>query len=312
MNLTAANNCDIMYRQAKTLWNICMSIDNKLKKLVKMLVVCMISISAIAQADMLKCVIKKSPAITNYFDATDNKERAKCLTKPVTVVTSSGQKLKKHYRRSATAYTTQKSLAQFEPLTAAKNVKPMGCNSSGGTVKVNGRVFHLDPSALCRKYGAKGKGSITAGTKHVKLSRVNNNFRRKIAGYVNKTARKHGMDPAFIHAIISAESAYKPNATSHVGAMGLMQLMPFTAKRFGVTNAYDPYQNIEAGTKYLKILYKEFGSLELAAAGYNAGEGAVRKYNRSIPPYKETRKYVPKVMAYYRRYRQNRSLIAAK
>lgn len=265
-----------------------------------------------AYADMMKCVIKKSPVITNYFDSTDKKERKKCLTNPITIVTSSGQKLKKHYQQSGSAYTTQKSQAQFEPLTAAKDVKPMGCSGSGGTVKVNGRVFHLDPSALCKKYGAGGKGLISSGARHVKLSRVDRNFRRKIAGYVNKTARKHGMDPAFIHAIISAESAYKPNATSYVGAMGLMQLMPPTAKRFGVSNAYNPYQNIEAGTKYLKILYKEFGSLELAAAGYNAGEGAVRKYNRSIPPYKETRKYVPKVMAYYRRYKQNRSLIAAK
>ncbi|PID64974.1 MAG: hypothetical protein CR962_00525 [Gammaproteobacteria bacterium] len=118
------------------------------------------------------------------------------------------------------------------------------------------------------------------------------------------------MEPEFIHAIISAESAYKPNATSHVGAMGLMQLMPFTAKRFGVSNAYNPHQNIEAGIKYLKLLYDEFGSLELAAAGYNAGEGSVRKYNRSIPPFRETLAYVPKVMAYYRQYKRNRSLIA--
>lgn len=289
-----------------------MTYFNSPQKLTKILSIFVVCCAASAQADMMKCTIKKSPVVTNYFDSSDKKERKKCLTKPVTVVTSSGQKLKKHYKQSGSAYTTQKSHAQFEPLTAAKDVKPMGCSGTGGTVKVNGRVFHLDPSALCKKYGANGKGSISGGAKHVKLARVNRNFRRKIAGYVNRTARKHGMDPAFIHAIISAESAYKPNATSHVGAMGLMQLMPFTAKRFGVTNAYDPYQNIEAGTKYLKILYKEFGSLELAAAGYNAGEGAVRKYNRSIPPYKETRKYVPKVMAYYRRYKQNRSLIAAK
>ncbi len=287
--------------------------DNKLKIIIKTFIVCALAYAAVGHADMMKCVVKKSPQnITNYFESTDKRQRKKCLTKPVTVVTSSGEKIKKNYRQTASAYSTQKSQVQFEPLTAAKDVKPMGCSGTGGTVKVNGRIFHLDPAALCKKYGARGKGSITAGTKHVKLSRVNRNFRRKIAGYVNKTARKYGMDPAFIHAIISAESAYKPNATSHVGAMGLMQLMPFTAKRFGVRNAYDPYQNIDAGTRYLKLLYNEFGSLELAAAGYNAGEGAVRKYNRSIPPYRETRQYVPKVMAYYRRYQRNRSLIAAK
>lgn len=271
---------------------------------------CITGFTSASSADMLKCVIKKSPNIvTNYFDASDTKQKSKCLSKPEIIVTSSGEKLKKKYK-STTAYRTKKSNAQFEPL-AAKNVKPLGCGGTGGTVKVNGRIFHLDPDALCKKYGKKNKGKITRGlAKHVKLNRVNSNFRHKISGYVNKVARKYNMEPEFIHAIISAESAYKPNATSYVGAMGLMQLMPPTAKRFGVKNAYDPYQNVEAGTRYLRLLYDEFGSLELAAAGYNAGEGAVRKYNRSIPPYKETRKYVPKVMAFYRKYKRNRSLIA--
>lgn len=255
----------------------------------------------------MKCVIKKFPEVTNYFDSSNKKERKKCVTQPVTVVNSVGQKIQNNYANSPNGNNNQ-------GLVAAKNVKPMGCSGKGGTVKVNGRVFHLDPTVLCSKYGSKGKGSIKRGyvAGHVKLGGVDKNFRRKISGYVTKTARKYGMEPAFVHAVISAESAYKPNAKSHAGAMGLMQLMPFTAKRFGVSNAYDPYQNIDAGTRYLRLLYDEFGSLELAAAGYNAGEGAVRKYNNSIPPYKETRKYVPKVMAYYRRYKQNRSLIAAK
>ncbi|PID64054.1 MAG: hypothetical protein CR974_00520 [Gammaproteobacteria bacterium] len=250
--------------------------------------------------------------MTNYFDARDSKQRKKCLSKPVLVVNASGQKITNRYRSSGTAYRTQHTQAKFEPAVASRRTKR--CSGSGGTVKVNGRVFHLDPKLLCAKYNTSGTGSISSGyvARHRKLPRVNANFRRKISPFVTKTARKYGMDPAFIHAIISAESAYNPNARSHVGAMGLMQLMPFTAKRFGVRNAYNPHQNIEAGTRYLKLLYKEFGSLELAAAGYNAGEGAVRKYNRNIPPYKETRKYVPKVMAFYRKYKQNRSLIAIK
>ncbi|HEX5884950.1 MAG TPA: lytic transglycosylase domain-containing protein [Pyrinomonadaceae bacterium] len=102
----------------------------------------------------------------------------------------------------------------------------------------------------------------------------------------------HGVDPRFIHAVIWQESKYKLEARSHAGAQGLMQLMPATAKRFGCEDPYDPVSNIKAGTKYLSWLLKRFsGNVELALAGYNAGEGAVDKYD-GIPPYNETQKYV--------------------
>ncbi|MGY0398622.1 MAG: lytic transglycosylase domain-containing protein [Ostreibacterium sp.] len=225
------------------------------------------------------------------------------MDNPTPVVTHSGEKLKSQYLSSDITTKIKKSSITSKPETVSQSSSQ--CGGSGGTVKSNGRVFHLDSAALCSRYGAKAKGSIMAGiSRGTILGGVNKKYQHKIAGYVSKTAKKYGMESAFIHAIISAESAYNPNAKSPVGAMGLMQLMPFTAKRFGVANPYNPYQNIEAGTKYLKLLYDEFGSLELAAAGYNAGENAVRKYNRSIPPYKETRRYVPKVMAYYRRYKK--------
>lgn len=265
------------------------------------------------QADMMKCSIKKNKQIIiNYFQDTDKKQLKQCISPPVVVVSSSGKKIQKTYKNTQSTQQTKKSKAQFQPM-AAKDIKPMGCYSKGGTVTINGKTFHLDTSALCKRYGTDNKGYITGyRPKHIKLSRVATNFRKKIAGFVNQTARKHKLEPEFVHAVISAESAYNPNATSSAGAMGLMQLMPFTAKRFGVTNAYDPYQNIKAGTKYLRLLLDEFGSLELAAAGYNAGEGAVRKYQHRIPPYRETLAYVPRVMAYYRQYKKNQRLIAAK
>lgn len=102
----------------------------------------------------------------------------------------------------------------------------------------------------------------------------------------------HGVDPRFIHAVIWQESKYKVRARSHVGAQGLMQLMPPTARRFGCDDVHDPAKNIEAGTKYLRWLLNRFkGNVSLALAGYNAGEGAVDKYS-GVPPYNETQNYV--------------------
>jgi len=101
-----------------------------------------------------------------------------------------------------------------------------------------------------------------------------------------------GVDPRFIHAVIWQESKYDTHARSHAGAQGLMQLMPATAKRFGCNNPEDPVENINAGTKYLGWLLKRFsGNVELALAGYNAGEGSVDKYD-GVPPYHETQNYV--------------------
>ena len=107
-----------------------------------------------------------------------------------------------------------------------------------------------------------------------------------------RAGERNGVDPRFIHAVIWQESKYKVRARSYVGAQGLMQLMPPTAKRFGCTDPHNPAANIEAGTKYLRFLLKRFnGNVSLALAGYNAGEGAVDKYN-GVPPYNETQNYV--------------------
>ncbi len=116
-------------------------------------------------------------------------------------------------------------------------------------------------------------------------------------------AREFGVEEAIVRAIIHAESSFNPNALSRVGAQGLMQLMPATARRFGVGNAFDASQNIRGGVQYLAWLLKRFnGDLTLAAAGYNAGEGAVDKY-RGVPPYSETQRYVQRVGVLAERYR---------
>ncbi|HZH43379.1 MAG TPA: lytic transglycosylase domain-containing protein [Lysobacter sp.] len=124
-------------------------------------------------------------------------------------------------------------------------------------------------------------------------------YRTEIAA----AAREFGVDEAIVRAIIHAESAFNPNALSRVGAQGLMQLMPATARRFGVSNAFDAAQNIRGGVQYLAWLLKRFnGNLTLAAAGYNAGEGAVDRYG-GVPPYNETQRYVQRVAQLAERYR---------
>ena len=112
-----------------------------------------------------------------------------------------------------------------------------------------------------------------------------------------EAASAHGLSASLLRAVIAVESAFNPDAISSKGAQGLMQLMPATATRFGVIDPFDPAQNIEGGARYLAWLLDEFGSLELALAGYNAGEAAVRQYDLTIPPYPETQIYVHKVLA---------------
>ena len=114
-----------------------------------------------------------------------------------------------------------------------------------------------------------------------------------------RAGEKEGVDPRFIHAVIKQESKYNPKAVSYVGAAGLMQMMPATAKRFGLKNPFDATANVAAGTKYLKWLLKRFdGDVSLALAGYNAGEGSVDKY-KGVPPFSETQNYVKKIVSNY-------------
>ena len=120
---------------------------------------------------------------------------------------------------------------------------------------------------------------------------------------VEQVSRAYGLESALLHAVISVESSYNPKAVSNKGAAGLMQLMPGTARRYGVTDAFDPAQNLGGGARYLRDLLAMFDSdVSLALAAFNAGENAVKKHGNRIPPYRETRRYVPRVLDYYRRY----------
>ena len=130
---------------------------------------------------------------------------------------------------------------------------------------------------------------------------VNTNIsgKAKIKELITKVSQKHGVDEKLVNALVNQESGFNPNAKSKVGAMGLMQLMPATAKGLGVTNPMDPEQNVEGGVKYLKSMLDRYnGNIILALAAYNAGPGAVDKYD-GVPPYKETQNYVKSILSNY-------------
>jgi soluble lytic murein transglycosylase-like protein len=140
------------------------------------------------------------------------------------------------------------------------------------------------PPAVSRKSQTTGEESVQG----------------KFAAIIEEAARKYNVDPRLIQAVIRAESNFNPKATSSAGAMGLMQLMPATAASLGVTDPYDPKENIFGGTKFLsRLLQKYKHDLSLALAAYNAGPGAVDRYG-GIPPYTQTQVYVQKVMQYYK------------
>lgn len=129
---------------------------------------------------------------------------------------------------------------------------------------------------------------------------------RRFAGIIDEAARNASLDPALVHAIIAVESAYNPAARSVKGAIGLMQVLPATASRYGVPDpASSPEANLRAGTRYLGYLMGLFNNrIDLVLAAYNAGENAVLRYGQRIPPFPETQHYVPAVLARYREWRE--------
>ena len=117
-----------------------------------------------------------------------------------------------------------------------------------------------------------------------------------VDNFIVESGKRNSVDPLLLYSIMHQESSFKPRAMSYKGARGLMQLMPFTAARFGVKNIWDPKQNIEGGARYMRFLLDLFaGDVRLALAGYNAGEGAVMKYGYNVPPYSETQEYARRI-----------------
>jgi len=163
---------------------------------------------------------------------------------------------------------------------------------SKGQVHLTDRPTH-DRYQLIQKAGKK-----------LRMPRINfrdkDANRKRFSSKIAEVATRYQVPEALIHAVITIESAYDPNAISRAGAVGLMQLMPATAKRYGVADRRNPSANLSGGTRYLKDLLLRFDSnLELALAGYNAGENAVEKFGNQIPPFDETRNYVRKVLQLY-------------
>lgn len=140
---------------------------------------------------------------------------------------------------------------------------------------------------------------IYSNTASSEVKRTDYSSKSKIKDLISKVSKKHGVDEKLVNALVNQESGFNPKAKSRVGAMGLMQLMPATAKGLGITNPMDPEQNVEGGVKYLKSMLNRYnGNVILALAAYNAGPGAVDKYD-GVPPYKETQNYVKSILANY-------------
>jgi len=160
-----------------------------------------------------------------------------------------------------------------------------------------GLSFMGPPNPRMRSFSSSGAGLRRNGLPPLEVSRL-----------IERAAARHDVEPELVHAVVRAESGYNDQAVSRAGAMGLMQLMPGTADMVGVRDAFEPAQNVEGGTRYLRMMLDRFGNdLSLAIAAYNAGPGAVENYG-GVPPYRETRDYLQRVLRFREEFIQNRTV----
>lgn len=184
---------------------------------------------------------------------------------------------------------------------------PLACLAEAGIYAFvdDQGVLHLSNVPDNERYQSLDRAAEAEARGRLAVDRaVGTSGRRPYGGVVAQIAGRFGIEAALLHAVISVESGYNARAVSRRGAAGLMQLMPETARRFGVADVFDPADNVRAGAQYLNYLLKLFDNdLQLALAAYNAGEAAVMKYGRRIPPYRETVAYVPKVVDFYEKFK---------
>lgn len=173
---------------------------------------------------------------------------------------------------------------------------------------LNRNTHYTNIRGQTKKLSGLNQSSYTSS--HRMSSAKGNSELNTYKSLIHKYSRKYNLDPNLVAGIMQQESGFKANATSHCGAMGLMQLMPGTAKLMGVNNAYDPEQNIEGGAKYLRQMLDKFdGNVILALAAYNAGPHNVEKYGNRVPPFSETQNYVRAVASHTNSIRAGRGMV---